>query len=182
MTRDACAEILRALLGRPRRIPLETLRQLHNSWSSVRTPVEAQRTSLSAALIHHFGAPLSERTEGNLRTFLELLVMSCPALYSEHALRRRCRFAGTLAMIALGSVALLSRYNAIGNRAIGIVCPTLLLAGALGLKTAIELWRTRRAIVRLVQHEAPSELVASSLPSLSRSLDEQQSQEIRRLR
>ena len=146
VTRDTCFDILRSLVGRPRRMPVVMLRRLGAMWTAVQAAYDADLRAGRSALL---GAEASPATERRLLEFFEQLVAACPALYGENAMRRRCRDA-TLETAGALTIAFLLFTLASTESTLAIdVALILLVFGSLGVVTTFQLWRTRRALVVL---------------------------------
>lgn len=151
VTRDVCADMLRALVGRPRRVPRAALRRLGPLWSAVRAALDMDRhgSRLDAA---NRGPQASTRTEAALRVFVERLVASCPAWYGEQALRSRCLHGGATGFAAVALAAILSYVAPTGDAIIG---SALLAIGCWKSVTSVQLWQAGRVIGHLGPQAPP---------------------------
>src|ERR1700737_2593557 len=85
VTRDACGEIARRVLGRRRRMPTAALRELGARWRDIQaSPIADKAGPIDAFLV---GQPATHQT---VIAFVDSLQHFRPDLYSEQAMRKRC--------------------------------------------------------------------------------------------
>jgi hypothetical protein len=152
VTRDACAEIARALFGARRQVAPEALRSLGKRWLAVLACLREDARVASGnllQLLQPLRTALSPKGEAAVDDFVLHMVSCCPQRYSEPVLRGRCLSATAQALVGFvggttaGSFATPERMF-VGNMAI-----VLLVMTCGSLISAIHLWRTYRIVKRL---------------------------------
>ena len=119
----------------------------------------ADRRSSPLALWMPFGTRLSQPTDVALEAFIAQLTASCPGLYSRQALRKRCRDVVVQALGAFGLGVVLRGYSTMEGDAMASWSTILTVIAVVRLVTALQLWRTLRATVRL-RHDRRSPATA----------------------
>jgi hypothetical protein len=154
VTRDVCSEMARTAFGaRPRMSPA-MLREQRGLWRDVQSSLRAdgpQRLDISA--IRPLAAPLSIASERAIAEFVRHLVACCPDLYSEPALRTRWLERCAAFAATAGAGAILAHVAPPDTSMLGDLSPALLLIAGWSLVTAIQLWRTRRLVERMLECE-----------------------------
>jgi len=154
VTRDACFDIARTALGGRSRISRAMLKEQRDLWRVVQSSLRAdrpQRRGISA--IRPLAASLSTASERAIAEFVRHLVACCPDLYSEPALRTRWHERCAAFAATAGAGAILAHVAPPDTSTLGDLSPAFLLIAGWSLVTAIQLWRTRRLVERMLECE-----------------------------
>ena len=154
VTRDACFDIARTALGGRSRMSRANLREQRDLWRVVQSSLRAdgpQRRGISA--ITPLAASLSTASERAIAEFVRHLVARCPDLYNEPALRTRWQQRCAAFAATAGAGAILAQVAPPDASTLGDLSSALLLIAGWSLVTAIQLWRTRRLVERMLECE-----------------------------
>jgi hypothetical protein len=156
VTRDAISEIVSVLLGRPRRISPEALKELSERWRAILvSPAPYQATPLRAFFVRYFTATLSTEREKAIVEFVNFAQTCRPDLYSERALVDRYRSGWRQAIVTLALAAILSSWASDEILIVQDAAFVLLTMACWSLLTAIQLWRMYRLVERVGRLRRP---------------------------
>jgi hypothetical protein len=172
VTRDACAEIARILFGRPRRLSPAALAALGDCWRAVCASLRVDRRSRpDRLLIGRFATSLSMKSEQAVVDFVEQLIVCCPDLYSERALRTRCLsgFGQVITSLAFGTI--LACCASFDIAVVDDSAFVLFAIACWSLVTTIQLWRTHLLVKRISQYRGWPEHAQATQQSLAPHAD-----------
>jgi hypothetical protein len=169
VTRDTCADIVRAGLGRRGALDPATLRANARRWSAVEAAYYAERGSSLSVLLAPSAAALPRASATALTDFVRHLVAEAPARYAPAALRSRFRQRFAQAAIGFGAGALLCAGGAEAHSLLADAGLAMLVMGAWSVVTAVQLWRAFRVVDEIVHHADPSQLPVSAQSARERS-------------
>lgn len=156
VTRDACYEGARVLLGLEPRLGKLALQELGRHWAKVVTVVQVDRRAMSFGerILLTGSASLSKRSEEAVQEFLERLAILSPRLYDSDALRARC-LRGSIQVVA-GCVllAVFGHSASPENPTIGHAAIAAILLTAWSFMTTFQLCRMYRLAKHLLGHRA----------------------------
>ena len=154
ITRDACAEIARGLLGSPRRMAPEELQSLGDHWLIVRARLgEDARVPIGHSL-QPLATVMPPRAEGDVREFVQHMLTCCPQRYSEPVLRSRCFNTVAQALFGFVGGAIAVSFATPEHVFFGDVAIVLLVMACCLTISTIQLWRTYRVVRRFNQSPA----------------------------
>jgi hypothetical protein len=149
VTRDACAEIARALFGARRQVAVEALRSLGKRWLAVLACLREDARVASGNLLQPLRTALSPKSEEAVNDFVLHMVSCCPQRYSEPVLRGRCLSAAAQAFVGLVGGTTAGSFATPERMFFGDMAIVLLVMTCGSLISAIHLWRTYRIVKRL---------------------------------
>ena len=159
VTRDMLCHAAGALVGlKPpgtRRADDEIFRQWQRLIDAVDHDLAGQE--LTARILAPRRTPLSTRSEGAMRAFLERLVASYPERYGAQRLRSRCAIGAALTGASFLCCLILGHYASPDIPTLGQAALAFLLVGAWYLSTTVQLSRTYRLIRVLTDAMLPSQ-------------------------
>jgi len=163
MTRDTCAEVLRAAFGGRARTSSEQLAALAERWRTVQSSIRADRSSrLYLSVMLPLTTPLSKDSEMAVVEFADRLIACYPGLYGEPALRGRWQSACATLITSATFVAILAVLVPHSVPLVGDAELVLLVMAGWSLVTTIQLWRSHRLVKRIGQyHGRPTRTPAS---------------------
>jgi hypothetical protein len=160
VTRDACVEIARRVLGRRRRMPTAALRELGARWRDIQaSPIADKAGPIDAFLV---GQPATHQT---VIAFVDSLQHFRPDLYSEQALRKRCLSGCGHVVVSLAFGAILASFTSSDIPIIGDAALALFAIASWYLVTTIQLWRTHLLVKRVSQLRISADLVPQGSPA-----------------
>ncbi len=170
VTRDACVEIARRLLGRRRRMPTAALRELGARWRDIHaSPIADKAGPIDAFLVGQPATAQSKECDKTVIAFVDCLQHFRPDLYSEQALRKRCLSGCGHVIVSLAFGAIVASFASSDIPIIGDAALVLFAIASWYLVTTIQLWRTHLLVKRVSQLRTSADLVTQG--SLARPAD-----------
>jgi hypothetical protein len=155
VTRDTCAEVLRAAFGGRARASPEQLAALAERWRAVQSSIRADRSSrLYLSVMVPLTTPLSKNSEMAVVAFVDQLIASCPGLYGERTLRSRWQSACARFITSATFVALLAVLAPTFVPIVRDAALVLLVMAGWSLVTTIQLWRSHRLVDQIGQYHS----------------------------
>ncbi len=149
VTRDACTDIARTLLGARREIAAEALQPLGDRWLTVRACLREDAHAATGNPLRPLATTLPPRSQDAVNDFVIHLVARCPQRYSEPNLRRRCLSAAAQAFVGIVGGTAAASFATPEHMFFDDVAVVLLLMACFSLTSTIQLWRTWRIVKRL---------------------------------
>jgi hypothetical protein len=166
VTRDACFEIARRLLGRRRRMPTAALRELGARWRDIHaSPIADKAGPIKAFLVGQPATPQSKQRDKTVIAFVDSLQHFRPDLYSEQALGKRCLSGCAHVIVSLAFGAILASFTASDIPTIGDAALVLFAIASWHLVTTIQLWRIYLLVKRISQLRTLADLVTQGSPA-----------------
>ena len=165
VTRDACVEIARRLLGRRRRMPTAALRELGARWRDIHASPIADRGGAIDAFLVGPATPQSKQRDKTVIAFVDSLQHFRPDLYSEQALRKRCLSGCRHVIVSLALGAILASCTSSDIPTIGDGALVLFVIASWYLVTTIQLWRTHLLVKRVSQLRISADLGTQGSPA-----------------
>jgi hypothetical protein len=168
VTRDACVEIARRLLGRRRRMSTAALRELGARWRDIHaSPIADKGGPIDAFLVGQPATLQSKQRDKTVIAFVDSLQHFRPDLYSEQALRKRCLSGCRHLIVSLALGAVLASCTSSDIPTIGDGALVLFVIASWYLVTTIQLWRTHLLVKRVSQLRISADLVTQGSPARS---------------
>jgi len=163
VTRDACAEVLRAAFGDRARTSSEQLAALAERWRTVQSSIRADRSPrLYLSLMLPLTTPLSKDSEMAIVAFVDQLIASCPGLYGERTLRSRWQSACARFITSATLVAILAALAPTSVPIVRDAALVLLVMAGWNLATTTQLWRSHRLVDQIGRyHSRPTRTPAT---------------------
>ena len=168
VTRDACAEISRAMFRARRKMAAEALRSLGKRWLAVHACLREDARIASGNWLQPLGTALSPKSQEAVDAFVLHMVSCCSQRYSEPVLRGRCLRAAAQAFVGFVGGTTAGSFATPERMFFGDMAIVLLVMACCSVISAIQLWRMYRIVKRL---DRPTVIEASrpgpSAPSSS---------------
>jgi hypothetical protein len=166
VTRDACVEIARRVLGRRRRMPTAALRELGARWRDIQaSPIADKAGPIDAFLVGQPATPQSKQRDKTVIALVDSLQHFAPDLYGEQALRKRCLSGCGHLVVSLAFGAILASFTSSDIPIIGDAALVLFAIASWYLVTTIQLWRTHLLVKRVSQLRISADLVPQGSPA-----------------
>jgi hypothetical protein len=149
VTRDACAEIARALFGVRRQVVAEALQSLGKHWLAVHACLREDAGIASGNPLQPLGTALSSKSEEAVDNVVLHMVSCCPQRYSEPVLRGRWLSAAAQALVGIVGGTAAGSFATPERMFFSDTAIVLLVMSCYSLMSAIQLWRTHGIVKRL---------------------------------